>query len=897
MPKTPTHSIDLSPEPDLHPLYPTVALVSTQISSHLGLTPEQKAELIAHSLTRSCAFGDLSLLQFLLSDPQAQAHVDLGNRDDEGVGLISMAIHGFGGDIDRDIEREECVRLLASQGADLSADHAGWTPLHYAALLAPPTLVSYLMTHGCSPFDQTERKLTPLDVVTAHSIVPGREDVALLLEEAMRSQGWTGGHMEEKRRSLELRMKKKGKRKEIREDLGKVLELNPDWWKKDTEFSDDESDSEDEEDADDSIFTPRLDYSSMLVFSPSTLPHILDSVIINYRPKFKDATPANTLYMLARFAALTCDHNWLEDLIIGATDAIEETFFSRAEDLQCLVFWLYNTTLWLHLLECDNSINEACEMLGSFELIEEVVNSVFVFIIRFAERRIDQLLDTSILSYTHIPAELDAVQFESEWSFLRPFASKRKTTPTSPQKPVTMPASPTSPNRPLSPTLSQSSISSATSRGLGSLRDTIGRSRGGASAPSLAAIFQEPNATAPSPLDLTSFLTSLHLLLVFSDINPAIITQLWSQVMYWTSCEIFNRVITRKKYLCRSRAVQIAMNLTAIDDWIEDMSLPAGIQTHFAPVRDLLNWLQRLSSITEFPDLVATIQTMKHMNPLQMRRAVRDYKYEVSESKMTDECVQYLTQLQKDWERHRVKLGVEAIRNQISNRDYDRDSVSSLMMNDAASTHAPSITPSTSENSGLQNIDVLFDKTFDKSLWEPTRPPQALGELLDSRFMIPLLFPTDPRHLAALPGKPPLLEDNKRTSVQSFTSSTSSDKASIRSLPFSWRSRNRKVREVGVGTLQWVDGIGSASRYGRPVAPDYEPEEDEKMTKGLTMTAADSGSEYDDRDDGEEPTMKINTHITHLTRKPSGRAKNRPSMGETTPIDGSFDPPPVALRS
>ncbi len=31
--------------------------------------------------------------------------------------------------------------------------------------------------------------------------------------------------------------------------------------------------------------------------------------------------------MLARFACLTCDHTWLEDLIIGATDCIEETFF------------------------------------------------------------------------------------------------------------------------------------------------------------------------------------------------------------------------------------------------------------------------------------------------------------------------------------------------------------------------------------------------------------------------------------------------------------------------------------------------------------------------------------------------------------------------------------------
>lgn len=51
---------------------------------------------------------------------------------------------------------------------------------------------------------------------------------------------------------------------------------------------------------------------------------------------------------------------------------------------------------------------------------------------------------------------------------------------------------------------------------------------------------------------------------------------------------------------------------------------------------------------------------------LQMRRAVRDYKYEVNEGKMTDECVQYLTQLQKDWERHRVKLGVKALRQEVN---------------------------------------------------------------------------------------------------------------------------------------------------------------------------------------------------------------------------------------
>ena len=158
-----------------------------------------------------------------------------------------------------------------------------------------------------------------------------------------------------------------------------------------------------------------------------------------------------------------------------------------------------------------------------------------VFIIRYAERRTDQLLDNTILSFTPMASEFEAVQFESEWSFLRPFSStKKKAAP--PPSPLlrngNLYSPPQSPNRPLSPSHSQSSVSS---RGFSSLRKTITRSRGPSSAPPLSSIFNE-SPPAPSPYDLTSFLTSLHLFLTLSDINPAIITQLWSQVMYWTSC-------------------------------------------------------------------------------------------------------------------------------------------------------------------------------------------------------------------------------------------------------------------------------------------------------------------------------------------------------------------------
>jgi len=199
-------------------------------------------------------------------------------------------------------------------------------------------------------------------------------------------------------------------------------------------------------------------------------------------------------------------------------------------------------------------------------------------------------------------------------------------------------------------------------------------------------------------------------------------------------------------------------------------------------------------------------------------------------------------------------------------------------MNDASSVSEPSIAPSV-EIKPQQSIDSLFDKTFDVNLWEPTRSPQALGELLDSRYMLPLLFPTDPRLLAALPGKRMLLDDSKGFSLQSLSSSRSLSRGSNTPTSLAWKLRNRKVREVGIDTLQWVDGIRSASRWGQPLEHDYELE-DEDGSQRQQATA---------EPDDDEFTIQINTHVTPLTRKPSGRSKGRPSMGETTPIDASFD--------
>ena len=109
----------------MQPLYPTTNQISDLLSPQVGLAPPQKAELVAHCLLRACVFADLALLSFLLQDPQAQQFVDLSKQDEDGLGLISTAILGFGSESDRDIEREECVRLLVSEGCDVNVADSG----------------------------------------------------------------------------------------------------------------------------------------------------------------------------------------------------------------------------------------------------------------------------------------------------------------------------------------------------------------------------------------------------------------------------------------------------------------------------------------------------------------------------------------------------------------------------------------------------------------------------------------------------------------------------------------------------------------------------------------------------------------------------------------------------
>lgn len=213
-------------------------------------------------------------------------------------------------------------------------------------------------------------------------------------------------------------------------------------------------------------------------------------------------------------------------------------------------------------------------------------------------------------------------------------------------------------------------------------------------------------------------------------------------------------------------------------------------------------------------------------------------------------------------------------------REREREeAVSPLLNASAPQTPAPSPTPETSATQ--RSIDSLFDRTLEKSSWEPDRSPEVLGELLDSRYMLPLLLPTDSRFLSAVPIQRHTSHDEKNNASQAAGSKRTSQTSFKNRGTMTWRLEPRRLREIGMGTLRWIDGVNSAARWYRPPPPEDDDEEDRPPPP------------YSSLDPNVPPDLQpspVPQHSTPLTRKPSARSKGRLSLGD------DMDPEPLSSK-
>ncbi|KAA1064346.1 hypothetical protein PGTUg99_017613 [Puccinia graminis f. sp. tritici] len=491
----------------------------------------------------------------------------------------------------------------------------------------------------------------------------------------------------------------------------------------------------------------RCQPDQMLVCSLEELEGVFEAVIKTIEPRqarSDRSVPANVLFFCARFAAHMGTVELLEEVLLGAVDRIEEMILARQENMANSTFWLFNSICLLYYIRREPLLNEltAPDIQLHFE---DLVNEIYVFIIRDAERRLDKLIDSTILDFEPLPEM--AVDFEPEgsWRFVRALTVKRNRTtsfrPAIPRFNTKLDTASsdgtqaTSPTKPPSSTLSVTSFSSP------------GHGPRTTSAPNSS----QPHSSLPSTLKttkmITDLLSSVLYLLQAYEIHGSVIVQIFSQIFYWLSCETFNRIISRRKYLCRSKAMQIKLNVTTIEEWGRANRLPTGVvRKHLEPLNQLLKWIECLSAsgARSFDQLIEIVSSLKTLNPAQLLKVSRDYRFEVDEPKLSEECRQYLVQTQQDWDRRRIQ--------RVSELELDDKRSSSLEPGETTvslpSSPAKERIIKTKDDGlakAIQAIDAAFGSDEDMEAYgsyEPPVAPECLGELLDSRQMLPFGLPT-----------------------------------------------------------------------------------------------------------------------------------------------------------
>ncbi|GAA5963920.1 hypothetical protein JCM21900_001147 [Sporobolomyces salmonicolor] len=698
-----------------------------------------------------------------LPDEAPRKWVDLEATDEEGNTALGLCVA---------LGHAEAVRVLVESGVRVTqGDRAGWTPLHWAVQNNDIPIASYLLNHRASPLIASHKGLTPRDLVKSgkegaamREVLKSAWEAAVERERALQRErdgvpaspgGSSSGKgkarddeffegagrrpesrlsiassaagmswldqrekVEERDREVEIKRRMQlamDSARNLEVDLG-VLGLGGG---KGILADDDDDDSE-------GIPNPfvwdRCLPDQMLVFSLDDLPTLFDVVITTIKPartrKYR-VIPANVLFLCARFA-----HHWgttelLEELIIGAMERIEAAVHHRPDDMTNCAFWLSNTLLLLYYLRKEPSLSASTATYQSH--LGDLINEIFVFVIRDAERRIDRVLEAAMLEHEPLPGFED-VSFEGEWGtsrFVKKLTGRGKKTAS------------------IRSSTSAMSLFSVASDGLGGGGNASFDSAGSPPPASrVVSASQVPLADA-TPRSITALLSSTLFILQIYEIPPSIVVQAFSQLFYWIACEVFNRLLTQRKYLCRSRAMQIRLNASNLEEWARANRLPTKmVSVHFAPLNQLLQWLQCLSSESSIDGLIGTIQSLRSLNPLQLRKAVRDYRYEVDELRMDEDCEQYLVQIQKQWERLRVQKTVEGLPGSGGAGDEGGESgVGSEGGEDAASA-----------TSLQEDVTRMIDEVFsDPSAFGSYSPPggvDALGELLNSRYMLPFAIPT-----------------------------------------------------------------------------------------------------------------------------------------------------------
>ena len=525
------------------------------------------------------------------------------------------------------------VLALLNAGAEVDRqDKNQWTPLMWAMTNRHKDIAKMLLDHGASSTIKSSSGRTAFDFAAPNSEISdflhqngyGIGDVGVddfydsgfsqdRFEQEMEESEMKRRMMMESSMNLEVDLSSLGmdERPEVspRTSIPRTISL--------TQIK-----SPEEIDEQQDFVWDRCLNDQMFVFQENELGPILDIIITTMTPQRSQSqkpVPANILFLAARYAHYHGSPELLASLLLSAMDKINTKVERHQWDMTVLAFWISNATLLLHYLKKDAGLVEATT---EFQVqLVELINEIFILIIRDAERRMDKVLKNAILDHETIP--FDHLEFAGEWNIFR---SKNKAQP----EPISYKPPP-------------------------------------------------PNKKAQlSPRNVTSLLSSTLFVLDLYDIHSVITSQILAQLFYWIGAELFNHILSNKMYLARTKAMQVRMNISVLEDWArtnnrspehyENGSLSTSgentidaARKHLTPVIQLLQWLQCFSSLDYSTDsqdsLENTIIQMTRLTPHQLLHSTGHYRYEKEERTLPKTARKRLvtlqTESQKRWEQMR----------------------------------------------------------------------------------------------------------------------------------------------------------------------------------------------------------------------------------------------------
>ncbi|KAJ2852428.1 hypothetical protein IWW36_000315 [Coemansia brasiliensis] len=455
-----------------------------------------------------------------------------------------------------------------------------------------------------------------------------------------------------------------------------------------------------------------LQLDQMYVISPATVPQFLHAVVKDIQPErwiHSDVRPehrfvsASMIFLAARFAHHLGSPDFLDSFLSDTIASIIHEVQTHKTNLITLAFWISNIHTLIYFFKRDSTLVQITS--DAQGRMSECMHDTYALLVRALEAELEPLIDASLLAYESMPELFADVKFEAEKSqrlsmffFGNQTDATRKSADGRPlrRSQTVLQKGGGRPRRSsiLGTAKPEARVGPATASGeMPAWIATVLQLKGQAIDAS-SSLFKRPSSgdtfvsgrsshdnarssvslsvlfSSPSPRTITFMLESLLDLLDMCEVHTFIKWGIVRQLFCYLGNETFNRVLTTRDFCSRSRAMQIRMNLSQLSDWVRGnvnrLPLPQTVKpdeqesestpniysllykAYFDPLVELLELLQCLTHLPDLAEYFETTSKMQNLNVLQQETAAANYRYEVQESKIAADILEYLESIAKE---------------------------------------------------------------------------------------------------------------------------------------------------------------------------------------------------------------------------------------------------------